>query len=399
MRGIVVPREAFPEIKILNAKIGILREFNIPEPVTGGLLFAMLFTAIYFTANIEIHFDLTARDGLLVYFFVAIGLNARFNMLLQGGKTLIFLLFATIVFMAIQNIIGVGSAYVMGLPPTVGLIGGTVSLMGGHGTTIAWASIFKDEYGIQRAMEIGIACATFGLVLASMMGGPIANYLIKRDNLKPDQIEKPDFGVLQDEPQIDINYLSVLYTLMIMNVAIFIGLGINELLESMGLKFPEFVTALFSGILLTNLYPKKMHVIPSMFKEVEWPSGSRSLALISDISLGIFLSMSLMSLQLWALIDIALPILIILSVQFLVAILFTVFVIFKLMGGDYEAAVISAGFGGYSLGSTPTAIANMTAVTTKFGGAHKAFMVVSLVGAFFIDLANVFYIKFSMSIL
>ena len=385
--------------KVLNSRIGFLREFNIPEPVTGGLLFAVAVAVIYETTGREIGFDLLARDTLLIYFFVAIGLNARFSDLLQGGKALVYLLLATLVVMAFQNLIGVGVAQLVGQPSKVGLLGGTISLVGGHGTAIAWAPVFQTEHGVQGAMEIGIACATFGLVLASLMGGPVAQFLVTRHNLEPAQLEEPDIGILQEDERVEINYLAVLHTLMWMHVAILIGLLLNDAFEGVGLKLPEFVTALFAGILLTNLYPERLRIFVRLFHEVEWPAGSRSLALISDISLGIFLAMSLMSLQLWILIDLALPILSILGAQCLLVLVFALFAVFPLMGRDYEAAVISAGFVGFSLGSTPTALANMTAVATKYGGGHKAFIVVPLVGAFFVDLANALYVQFFLSVL
>jgi len=374
--------------KYLNAKSPFLREFNIPEPVTGGLLFSLVFTLCYFLFDLELNFNLVVRDALLIYFFTSIGLNSDLRTLLAGGKALIILLGATIGYMLLQNVIGVSVAQATGQPAVVGLLGGTVSLIGGHGTAIAWAPIFAEEYGIANAAEIGIACATFGLVLASLMGGPIAHYLIARYRLEPKVVEQPDFGTMHDETEgMKIDYLSVLYTWLVLNIAISIGLSLNEALEQAGVMLPTFVTCLFAGILLTNIVPR---VLPKL----EWPSRSRPLALISDLALGVFLAMSLMSLQLWALIDLALPILAILFCQFLVAAALAVFVIFHIMGRDYEAAVVCSGFGGISLGSTPTAIANMTAVTERFGAAHKAFIVVPLVSAFFIDIANAFIIRF-----
>jgi ESS family glutamate:Na+ symporter len=378
--------------KYLNSKVQFFREFNIPEPVTGGLLFSIGFTIVYFGLGVAVSFDLEVRDALLVYFFTSIGLNSDFRTLLAGGRALIILLTATIFYMVLQNIIGVGVAQATGQPAVVGLLGGTVSLIGGHGTSIAWAPTFAEEYGITNAIEIGIACATFGLVLASLMGGPIAHYLIGRYRLEPEVVEQPDFGAMYDEAEeVQIDYLSVLYTWLVLNIAIGIGLSLNEAIAEAGFRLPTFVTCLFAGILLTN-------TVPLLFKKLKWPSRSRPLALISDLALGVFLAMSLMSLQLWALIDLALPILAILFAQFVVAAALAVFVIFRIMGKDYEAAVVCSGFGGVSLGSTPTAIANMTAVTERFGAAHKAFIVVPLVSAFFIDIANAFIIKFFLGL-
>lgn len=386
--------------KLLNGKVGFLKEFNIPEPVTGGLLCALVISVIYAVTGKGVSFNMDVRDFLLIYFFTGIGLNARFKLLLQGGKALVFLLLATVVYMGFQNVVGVSMATFMGESPFLGLLGGTISLIGGHGTTIAWAPTLQNDYGVQGAMEIGIACATFGLVLASLMGGPIAKYLIGKHNLHSEEKDNMVVGLKDDDSgRAKLNYLSILYSLLILNVAMIFGGLLNEGLEAMGIKMPLFVTCLFAAILMTNLIPDSLRLIPRFFPDISWPSGTQSLALISDLSLSIFLTMSLMSLQLWVLIDLAGPIVAILGAQFLMAVIYNIFVIFKLMGRDFEAAVVCSGFGGISLGSTPTAIANMTAVTKKFGPAQKAFIVVPLVSAFFIDIVNATYIQLFLSIL
>ncbi|MDJ0683696.1 MAG: sodium/glutamate symporter [Alphaproteobacteria bacterium] len=374
--------------RFLNLRVAFLREFNIPEPVTGGILVSVGFTVLYFATGIETSFDLRARDILLIYFFTGIGLKSDIATLIKGGRPLALLLGATLVYMVLQNGVGVTVASITGLSPVVGVIGGTASLIGGHGTTIAWAPIFASQYGITNALEIGIACATFGLILAALMGGPIAKFLIARYKLEPAVIEQPDFGdsYQQKVKTADIDYYSVLYSWLVLNIAIGLGLSLNETLEYAGVKLPDFLTCLFMGIVITN-------TVPRLFKKLPWAEHEPSLGLISDIALGVFLSMSLMSMQLWALIDLAIPVLSIIAVQFAVAVLYTLFVIFNLMGRDYEAAVVCSGFGGISLGATPTAIANMTAVTKRFGAAHRAFIIVPLVGAFFIDIANAFIIN------
>ncbi len=373
--------------RFLNLRIGFLREFNIPEPVTGGILASLGFTILYFVTGLETSFDLTARDILLIYFFTGIGLKSDIATLVKGGKPLAILLGATLVYMVLQNVVGVSVATATGLVPVTGIIGGTASLIGGHGTTIAWAPIFAESYGITNALEIGIACATVGLILAALMGGPIAKLLINRYKLEPAAYEEPDFGIgYKQAERAEIDYVSVLYTWLIMNIAIGLGLSLNESLGYAGINLPNFLTCLFMGIVMTN-------IIPRISKKIPWDEHEPSLGLISDIALGVFLAMSLMSMQLWALIDLAIPIMTILAVQFVVAVAYTLFVIFNLMGRDYEAAVVCSGFGGISLGATPTAIANMNAVTKRFGAAHRAFIIVPLVGAFFIDIANAFIIN------
>lgn len=368
-------------------KSRFLRDYNIPEPVVGGLLFSLISALVYALLGVTIEFDMGARDFLLVYFFTTIGLNAKLGDLVAGGKPLLLLLGATVLYMFVQNAVGISVAELFGLPPVVGLLGGTVSLIGGHGTSIAWSPVVSERYGIANAMEIGIACATFGLVLASLMGGPIARYLITRHGLKPAADTKLDVGVPEDGHMPRIEYVGFLRAILVIHVSISLGVGLNEALEAEGLKLPLFVTSLFGGILVSNLGPK-------LIKRVTWPSRTPALALIAEVSLGIFLAMSLMSMQLWTLIDLAAPILTMLTLQFLVAASITLFVIFRLMGRNYDAAVICSGFGGISLGSTATAMANMTAVTHRYGPSHLAFIVVPLVCAFFIDIVNAFMIQF-----
>jgi glutamate:Na+ symporter, ESS family len=370
--------------KRLNDAIGFLREFSIPEPVTGGMLFCVLFTVVYAISGISVEFDLAARDILLVYFFTTIGINASLKDLLAGGKPLMLLLAVTIAYMVLQNLTGISVAALFDLPAAVGLLGGTISLIGGHGTAIAWAPDIAQQYGVADAMAIGIACATFGLILASLMGGPIARFLIIRNKLAPERVETQDVGLPDAQRKEGVGHLDFLDAVLAIHVSVILGLLLNEGIADLGLKLPLFVTCLFAGILLTNLIPKNFPRISG----TAWPTRTPAMALIADIALGTFLAMSLMSMQLWALVDLAGPIFTILGVQFAVAVAVNIFIIFPVMGRNYDAAVVSAGFGGISLGSTATAMANMSAVTKRYGASHLAFIVVPLVCAFFIDLAN-----------
>ena len=370
--------------KRLNDAIGFLREFSIPEPVTGGLLFSLLFGVVYGVSGVEVEFELAARDVLLVYFFTTIGINASLRDLLSGGKPLVVLLSITIAYMFLQNFTGISVAALFDLPTAVGMLGGTVSLIGGHGTAIAWAPGIAEQYDVPNAMEIGIASATFGLILASLMGGPIAKFLINRYRLTPEKQEAQDVGLSDEQEKRGIGHLDFLDAILAIHVCVIFGLLLNEAVEKLGLQLPLFVTCLFAGILVTNL-------VPSNFPRISgraWPSRTPSVALIADISLGTFLAMSLMSMQLWTVADLAAPILTILAVQFLVAVAINLLLVFPAMGRNYDAAVVCAGFGGISLGSTPTAMANMSAVAQRYGASHLAFIIVPLVCAFFIDLVN-----------
>ena len=373
---------------LATRRFALLRDFNIPEPVSGGLIAALVTLVIFLTLNVSVTFELDTRDQLLVYFFTAIGLNARFSDLVAGGRPLAILLALTLAFMVLQNVVALIGTGLFGLPQAVSVLAGTAALIGGHGTAIAWAPEIRDNLGIANAMEIGIACATFGLILASLIGGPIAKLLIERNDLTPDpDAEDHLVGLSYDtENRPTINHLTLMGALLALHVAIILGYVAQQALEGAGLKLPLFVPCLLAGILLSN-------TVPFLLPKLPWPAHTPALAVISDYSLNIFLAMSLMSMQLWTLAGLAGPLLGILALQAVMAFLFIVFVLFRVMGSDYEAAVLGAGFGGFTLGATPTAIANMTAVTKKHGPAPTAFIILPLVAAFFVDLANAFIIQ------
>ncbi|MEH6633897.1 MAG: sodium/glutamate symporter [Halioglobus sp.] len=365
--------------RLLNKKIRFFREYNIPEPVTGGLLASILTGLLYLLADVELSFDMANRDMLLIVFFTTIGLSSRLDVLRQGGRSLVVLLVLAIGYLFIQNLVGIGVAALSGSPPALGLLAGSVSLSGGHGTAIAWAPTFAGEHGLPFAMEIGLACATFGLIFGGLVGGPIARYLVWKHKLVADKGDLT-IGFRYKEHEI-IGVDGILNVFLVIAIAIGLGTQMNDLFGNWGLMLPDFVACLFAGIILTN-------TVPRLFPNYAWPTGSHSLALVSDVSLGLFLSMSLMSLQLWMLSDLAGPMLMLLLVQIVLICLYTVFVVFRVLGANYEAAVICSGYSGLALGATPTAIANMTAVTKTLGAAPRAFVVIPLVGAFFIDLSN-----------
>jgi ESS family glutamate:Na+ symporter len=295
------------------------------------------------------------------------------------------LLVLTIVLMLAQNLVGVSLARWSGLPPASGLLVGTVSLIGGHGTTIAWAPQFASEHGVDHALEIGIAAATFGLILASASGGPIARFLIRRHRLMVPGTSAADSGgdgesrATTDIPETGavIDSQQFLGAVLAIHICIILGSILQEVIRDLGLFLPLFVPCLIVAILLSNLLPRRARWLP-----FRWPSRTPSLDLIAEISLGAFLA------------SLAGPLLLILVAQFLLALAINLLLVFPLLGGTYDAAVIAAGFSGFTLGSTPTAMANMTAVTQRFGPSPKAFIVLPLVSAFFIDLLNAVLIPF-----
>jgi ESS family glutamate:Na+ symporter len=374
----------------INNAVRPLRHWNIPEAVTGGLLAAVVTLCAYRFFDIAIGFNLAARDLLLLYFFTGIGLNARLSDLLSGGRPLLVLLLLTIAFLVIQNVIAAGSVVLLGLPQGMTALMGSASLIGGHGTTIAWGPIIAERFGITNAVEVGVAAATLGLVVASLVGGPVARHLIARNGLSGPRGAEPVFGIEEGPVESagdEISYISLLRTILVMNVAVLIGFSVDEILEDFGIRLPLFVSCLMVAIVLTN-------TVPRLLPRLAWPTRTRALALVSDLSLNIFLAMSLMSMQLWTIGGLGPSLMLVLSIQTIAAVLYMIFVVFPAMGRTYEAAVISAGFSGISLGATPTAIANMTAVTKAHGAAPRAFIILPLVSAFFIDIANAIAIGF-----
>ena len=375
----------------LNARIRLLRDYNIPEPVTGGLLAAAIVFALHEFTGIDFSFDLETRDILLVYFFTAIGLNARLSDLIEGGRPLGILLGLTLAFIVLQTAVGVVAAKFLGQPSPVGVLIGSASLIGGHGTAIAWAPEIAADHGVPNAMEIGIAAATLGLVIASLVGGPIAKFLLYRHDLTGPPEDGPVVGIPHEhEKQERINHVSIMSVFLTLHVAIILGFAANEAIAEAGLKLPLFVSCLLVGIIMSN-------TVPVFFPRVHWPARTRALAIVSDYSLSIFLAMSLMSMQLWTIAGLAGPLLAILALQTVAAVAFILFLLFPLMGRDYQAAVLSAGFGGFALGATPTAIANMTAVTKTHGPAPTAFIILPLVSAFFVDITNAVVIQSALA--
>ena len=379
--------------KTLTSRVEILRRYSIPEPVIGGFLCAAAVGVAYYAFDLKVTFTLEVRDWLLLYFFAAIGLRADIRTLISGGRPLVILLALATAFIILQNLAGIGIATAFGMDPKAGLMVGSISLTGGVGTALAWAPTFVESLGISNALELGVAANTVGLISACVIGGPIARYLITRHKLVTSGDAQLDIGVEHEKQRSTmVDSYGILWAWLWLNVAMIFGYFLDQALATGGLKLPLFVSCLIGGILIgnaRNLLLKKDEV---------YPGAKLGIALISDISLGMFLTMALMGLELWELQGLVLFITVVMVFQILLSILFTLFVVFRLMGKDYEASVISAGFGGISLGSTATAIVNMSAVAKQYGAAHRAFIIVPLVCGFFIDLVNAFIINFFVGV-
>lgn len=374
----------------LTEKISFLQNYNIPTAVTGGLLCSLTVAAIYASGGPQIIFDMTIRDMLLLSFFSTIGLSAKLNVLKEGGKPLGLMVIIAGIFLCAQDIIGIFTVKMMGYPAGYGLFGGSISYAGGYGTAIAWGEI-AVEAGLTYANEVGIACATFGLIGGSLIGGPIAKRLISKNQLVQPSQENPTENLKSEEVIKETSSFfhvnDLLGTLLAIAVCFEAGDMVNRLLFSKGVMVPGFLTAMLCGIILTN--------VADVFR---LELNEKAIEMTSEISLQVFLSLSLMSIQLWTLAGAMTPLLIILIAQVTLMTIYTSFVVFRMMGKDYDACVISAGFAGLGLGATPVAIANMNAITEKYGPSPKAFLVIPIVGAFFIDVMNAAVIKFFLPV-
>lgn len=374
----------------LVARVGFMRSYNIPEPVAGGLVVALLLLILR-SFNIEVRFDTSLQTPLMLAFFATIGLSADFASLKKGGRIVGIFLLAVTGLLVVQNAMGIGLVTMLGLDPLMGLLTGSITLAGGHGTGAAWGTAFSENYGLASASELAMASATFGLVLGGLIGGPVARLLIKRVEVPGcNQQEAPRLpkGFEQPNKERSITPFSFIETLALIAVSLLAGSLLNGWLQGTALELPTFVCVLFVGVILRNSLSAL-----GLYQVFE-----REVSVLGNVSLSLFLAIALMSLKLWDLAALALPIFIILAAQALVMALFAIFVTFRVMGSHYDAAVLAAGHCGFGLGATPTAIANMQAVTQRFGPSQIAFLVVPMVGAFFIDIINVIVIKLYLAL-
>ncbi len=378
--------------RYLVRKYRFLQDFNIPEPVAGGLVAAVIIYALYLFNHVSFAFDKSLREAFMLVFFSSIGLSADFSRLKAGGMPLVIFTIVVGVFIAVQNAVGVGLAVALDQNPLLGLVAGSITMTGGHGTAAGWGPDL-EKIGLANATDIGIACATFGLVAGGLIGGPVARRLINKMQRKPletiddggndtgedtnDMFEKPERKRL-------ITASSAIDTLAMFAAC----LAFAEIMDGIDkvyfkpvlaiLDLPKFVWALAFGVILRN-------VLTNIFR---FNMFDRAIDVFGNASLSLFLAMALLDLKLWQLTALALPVTIILLVQVVVMALYATFITYTLMGRDYDAAVLAAGHCGFGLGATPTAVANMQSVTERFGPSHKAFLIVPMVGAFLVDLIN-----------
>jgi glutamate:Na+ symporter, ESS family len=371
--------------------IPLLRTYTIPEPVAGGLVAAIGLLLLRVFGQVQVSFDTSLQAPMMLTFFATIGLNANLASLKRGGPMLLRFLVIVIGLLILQNAVGIALSYALGIDPLFGLLGGSITLSGGHGTGAAWSKVFTERYGLQSATEAAIACATFGLVMGGILGGPVARFLMRRIP-KPDTDRATSAGepvLAFEEPKAEqpTTPSAFISTLALIAISLAAGQTIANWLNGTSFEMPSFVCVLFVGVLLSNA----LNLLGK-------PVTEHAVALLGNVSLALFLAMALMTLKLWDLASLALPVISLLAAQTILMVLYATFVTFPVMGRNYDSVVLAAGHCGFGLGATPTAIANMQAVTNRFGHSHLAFLVVPMVGAFFIDIANAIVIKGYMAL-
>ena len=369
--------------QLLVARVGVLRRFSIPAPVVGGVLVAILLAVADAFFGVKVSFNMALRDNLLLMFFTTVGLSADARMLKKGGPKLMAFLAVSMVFIVVQNVVGIGAALALDLHPVVGLLGGSITLTGGHGTGAAYGARFADTMNIAGAMELTMACATAGLVLGSLLGGPLAQYLVRRYHLSPAAVPT-GAGAHETESETDpITTQSVLNTLFAILASLALGKLLAQLVQETGFILPDFLFCLLLGVVIRNASA----VIPAARV-----SGA-TVDLLGGVALSLFLVMALMGMRLVDLVSLAGPLVIILSLQAIAMAAYATFVTFRVMGRDYDAAILAAGHVGFALSSTAAALAIMKTITERNGPSPLAFVIVPMVGAFFIDIANALVIQ------
>ncbi|MCD6597828.1 MAG: sodium/glutamate symporter [Bacteroidales bacterium] len=374
--------------KYLNKKFNFLRKYNIPEPVTGGLVASLFFGLLYMLFDLNLNFSTHYRDILLIIFFTAIGLSTEVRSIIKGGRVLLIITVFAIGYIFVQNYIGILIASLFNFDQAYGLLVGSVPLQGGHGNVVSFVPVINEQFAIPDIMEIGMIMATFGLIIGGIFGGPVAKYLIKKYKLKP-LIGANDDNITigaKHGKNLSIDYNSILKVIIMLFLSIGIGIYMHDFLDYINFTLPMFATCMLGGVIVGNL-------VPLIIPKLKCPAKSPTLAISSDLSLGLFLAMAMMALKFWELGEESLFILVIILIQTISILLFTVFVIFRVLGKNYDSAVISAGYIGSAMGATPTAMANMAAVTKEHGPSPIAFAVIPILGAFIIQVSNALVIN------
>ena len=390
----------------IRSKIPLLSRLSIPAPAVGGLPVAALAAILQANGIVQFVFDSTLQQVFMICFFCTVGMNASYKLVLKGGLMVLAFWGVSTLTSAIQNIVGVPIALGFGLNPLMGLIGGSIPMIGGLGTAGAFGALFEDEFGVQGALSAAIACATFGMVAGSLVGGPLGEWLIKFYKLKtPNSIKEATRLSSTIESEIETNALleevgsiakqmrpqdnttdeedkvsgpHLMKNLAWVLAATGIGSALTVYLKRAGITLPPYLGAMFAAIIIRNIGDKTGKYIID----------SKAVGMIGDITLALFITMAINALQLWQLVNLAIPLLMMMIVQVVLILLIAYFLIFRLFGKNYDSAVMASGICGFGLGATPNALVCMQAITSKYGHSEKAFFVIPIVGSFLVDISN-----------
>lgn len=385
----------------LNRKVSFFRKVCIPAPVTGGILFSLLTLALYCLFDVETTFDGTLKDICMMVFFTSVGYQSDLSVIRKGGRPLLIMVLLVALLIVIQNATGVGIACWLSLDPMVGMTAGSIPMCGGHGTAAGFNGML-EELGVQSASSLTLAAATFGLLAGSLIGGPLAERIIRRrgladegtqDNVFIKELEHQEASSQFREKRLNSDemtfqaYSRAVYELFI---AIGIGTGASKLLALTGINFPTYFGSLIVAVIIRNV-SEQIKGCPKV--EIN------EIVSLGSICLSLFLGMAMVSLRLWELAELALPLALMLSAQVVIIILYARFVAFPMLGKNYDAAVLVSGLCGFGLGATPNAMANMSAVCNKYRYATMPFIIIPIVGAMFVDIINVSIITLFINIL
>ena len=374
--------------QFLKQKINFLEKFCIPSPVVGGLIFSVLTCVLYSTGVVEFTFDDTLREVCMVFFFTSVGFQANLKVLKSGGKALAIFLGLVIALIFMQNLLAVGVSHLIGLDSLVGLCTGSIPMVGGHGTAGAFGPVLED-FNVQGATTICTAAATFGLVAGSLIGGPIGKRLIEKKHLLDTIVTEDDSLLIEEEKKHERH--SNMYAAAVFQLILAVGLGtiISELLTKTGLTFPIYIGAMIVAAIVRNVgeYSGKFDIYMGEINN------------LGGICLSLFFGIAMITLKLWQLAELALPLMILLGAQLLLIFLYTYFVVFRVMGKDYDAAVLAAGTCGFGMGATPNAMANMQVLCDRYAPSVKAYLLVPLIGSLFADFINSLVITLFINII
>ena len=398
----------------LTRKVAFLQKFCVPSPVSGGIIFSLITLALYGWFHIEVSFDGTLRDVCMLAFFTSVGFQSDLKVIKQGGKLLVFMLILLVVIIALQNLMPMGITKLMGVNPLIGMAAGSISMTGGHGTAGGFASVLEGM-GLHGTGTIGMAAATFGLIAGSVIGGPLAERIIRKklthEQVQPqdEEIDPAMAGIESDkaspagrEKRLSTNeqefqqYAKATYCiLLVMGV----GTLMSWLLAKTDITFPTYFGALILAAIVRNTIGFVSYKDNGKWVKAEKLLDMERIVSVGNICLSLFLGMAMISLKLWELQNLALPLIVILVSQVAMMDFFAYFVAFPLLGRDYDAAVLCAGMCGFGLGATPNAMANMSAVCYKYRYTVKPFLIVPIIGAMFADLINTGMITLFLNLL